>query len=197
MNREPAAKPAPTAPFKPSRIDPMHREPAAKPAPTAPFKPFRIDPMDREPTAKPGSPAPFKPSRIDPMDREPAAKPGSTAPFKPSRVDPMRLIPPRRLPSTVPRVAASNASTAAATASHARARDPATRPGQSGQGRPGPLPLACLDPIAPTAGASILDPHPPSRLNPRHPGPSPPGPRPTRGLRRSARVRAAAIFALE
>jgi hypothetical protein len=70
----------PTAPFKPSRIDPMDREPAARPGATAPFTPFRIDPLNREPTAKPGPTVPFKPSRIDPLNREPSEKPGPTAP---------------------------------------------------------------------------------------------------------------------
>jgi hypothetical protein len=83
-----APTPGPTAPFKPSRIDPLNREPAAKSA-NAPFKPFRIDPLNREPAAKPDSTAPFKPFRIDPLNREPSAKPGSIAPFKPSRIDPL------------------------------------------------------------------------------------------------------------
>jgi hypothetical protein len=42
--------PGPTAPFKPSRIDPLNREPAGKSA-TVPFKPSRIDPLNREPGA--------------------------------------------------------------------------------------------------------------------------------------------------
>jgi hypothetical protein len=96
-----AAMPAQTAPFKPSRIDPMNREPAAKPGSTAPFKPFRIDPMNREPTAKPAPTVPFKPPRIDPMNREPTG------------------------PSTAPSVAASKALSAAATAPPAHAHDPA------------------------------------------------------------------------
>jgi hypothetical protein len=94
-NRPPqgAPTPDPTAPSKPSRIDPLNREPTAKPGATVPFKPSRIDPLNREPAAKPGSTAPFKPSRIDPLNREPAAKPGSTAPFKPFRIDPLNREP--------------------------------------------------------------------------------------------------------
>ncbi len=46
---------------------------APTPAPTAPFKPFRTDPLNREPTAQPGRTARFKPSRIDPLNREPGA----------------------------------------------------------------------------------------------------------------------------
>ena len=84
---------APTAPFKPSRIDPLNREPAAKPTPTAPFKPFRTDPLNREPTANPAPTARFKPSRIDPMNREPTAQPGPTVPSKPSRTDPLNREP--------------------------------------------------------------------------------------------------------
>jgi hypothetical protein len=51
-DREPRGAPTPasTAPFKPSRIDPMNREPPAKPA-AGPFEPFRIDPLNREPGA--------------------------------------------------------------------------------------------------------------------------------------------------
>jgi hypothetical protein len=76
-NRPPqgAPTPDPTAPSKPSRIDPLNREPTAKPGATVPFKPSRIDPLNREPAAKPGSTAPFKPSRIDPLNREPGALP--------------------------------------------------------------------------------------------------------------------------
>jgi hypothetical protein len=53
-NRPPQGAPTPgsTAPFKPSRTDPLNREPAAKPA-TASFKPFRTDPLNREPGAFP------------------------------------------------------------------------------------------------------------------------------------------------
>jgi hypothetical protein len=91
MNREPMAKPE-TAPFKPSRIDPMNREPTAKPGSTAPFKPFRTDPLNREPMAKPAT-VPFKPSRIDPLNREPMAKTGATVRFKPSRIDPLNREP--------------------------------------------------------------------------------------------------------
>ena len=61
LNREPTAKPAPTAPLKPFRTDPLNREPTAKPAPTTPFKPFRTDPLNREPTAKPASPCRLQP----------------------------------------------------------------------------------------------------------------------------------------
>ena len=70
-NRPPqgAPTPGPTAPFKPSRIDPMDREPAAKSA-TAPFKPFRIDPMDREQPAEPPLP-----SRTPTDDQVPNAPP--------------------------------------------------------------------------------------------------------------------------
>jgi hypothetical protein len=102
-NRPPqgAPTPGPTAPFAPSRIDPMDREPAAKSA-IAPFKQSRIDPMDREPTAKPGSIAPFEQFRIDPMDREPAPKPAPTAPFKQFRIDPMDREPPAAPPPTSP-----------------------------------------------------------------------------------------------
>ena len=76
-NRPPQGAPtsSPTAPFKPSRIDPLNREPTAKSRSSARFKPFRTDPLNREPTAKPGSTAPFKPSRIDPLNREPGAFP--------------------------------------------------------------------------------------------------------------------------
>ena len=76
-NRPPqgAPTPDPTAPSKPSRIDPLNREPTAKPGATVPFKPSRIDPLNREPAAKPGSTAPFKPFRIDPLNREPGALP--------------------------------------------------------------------------------------------------------------------------
>ena len=59
---------------------PLHPHAAARPGPTAPFKPFRTDPLNREPTAKPGSTAPFEPSRIDPLNREPTAKAGPPAP---------------------------------------------------------------------------------------------------------------------
>jgi hypothetical protein len=52
-----APTPTSTAPFKPSRIDPLNREPTVESA-TAPFKPFRIDPLNRELTAKPSSTAP-------------------------------------------------------------------------------------------------------------------------------------------
>ena len=80
-NRSPQGtpKPAPTAPLKPFRTDPLIREPAAKSA-TAPFKPFRIDPLNREPTAKPGSTAPFKPSRTDPLNRGQPIEPPLTRP---------------------------------------------------------------------------------------------------------------------
>ena len=71
----------------------VHPHAAAMPAQTAPFKPSRIDPMNREPTAKPRSTAPFKPSRIDLRNREPMATPGSTAPFKPFRIDPLNRGP--------------------------------------------------------------------------------------------------------
>jgi hypothetical protein len=66
-----------TARFENPRIYPMIPEtpPADTSAQTAPFKPSRIDPMDREPAAKPAPTTPFKPSRIDPMDREPGAFP--------------------------------------------------------------------------------------------------------------------------
>jgi hypothetical protein len=69
---------------------PANRPPqgARTPGPTAPFKPSRVDPMNREPTAKPGSTVPFKQFRTDPMNREPMAKPGATASFKRSRTDP-------------------------------------------------------------------------------------------------------------
>jgi hypothetical protein len=36
----------------------LNREPSATPSSTAPFTPSRIDPMNREPTANPGSTAP-------------------------------------------------------------------------------------------------------------------------------------------
>jgi hypothetical protein len=130
MNREPMAKPA-TAPFKPSRIDPMNREPTAKPGSTAPFKPFRTDPLNREPMAKPAT-APFKPSRIDPLNREPTAKPGSTVPFKPFRTDPLNREPTSKPDPAAPRVTGSSSSSAAATAPPARARDPASRPDRAG-----------------------------------------------------------------
>jgi hypothetical protein len=59
-NRPPrgAPTPGPTAPFKPSRTDPLNREPTAKPGSTVPFKPFRTDPLNREPTTKTGATAP-------------------------------------------------------------------------------------------------------------------------------------------
>jgi hypothetical protein len=53
LNREPTAKPASTAPFKQSRIDPLNREPAPKPGSTAPFKPPGTDPLNREPKVPP------------------------------------------------------------------------------------------------------------------------------------------------
>jgi hypothetical protein len=65
-----APRPGPTAPFIPSRIDPLNREPTAKPSSTARFKPSRIDPLNGEPTTKPGSTVPFKSSGIDPLNRE-------------------------------------------------------------------------------------------------------------------------------
>jgi hypothetical protein len=70
-NREPAANPGSTVPFKPSRIDPLNREPTARPA-TTPYKPFRTDPLNREPTAKPGSTA--LPARA----QDPAPRPGQS-----------------------------------------------------------------------------------------------------------------------
>ncbi|HET6235756.1 MAG TPA: hypothetical protein VFE41_12470 [Acetobacteraceae bacterium] len=69
-----APTPGPTAPFEPSRIDPLNRGPTAKSA-TVPFKPSRIDPLNREPMAKTGATVRFKPSRIDPLNREPDAVP--------------------------------------------------------------------------------------------------------------------------
>jgi hypothetical protein len=56
---------------------PANRPPQAAPTPgaTAPFKPSRIDPLNREPAAKPGSTVPFEPSRIDPLNREPGVFP--------------------------------------------------------------------------------------------------------------------------
>jgi hypothetical protein len=48
-----APTPSPTAPFKPSRTDPLNREPTAKSNSSAPFKPFRLDPLNREPGAFP------------------------------------------------------------------------------------------------------------------------------------------------
>ncbi len=146
LNREPAAEPGSTVPFKPSRTDPLNREPTAKPGSTVPFKPFRTDPLNREPAAEPGSTAPFKPfrfkpSRTDPLNREPTAEPGSTVPFKPSRIDPLNREPAAKPGSIAPRVAGSNAYSAAATALPARTYDPAPRPGQSGEGgkvRPAP-----------------------------------------------------------
>jgi hypothetical protein len=106
-NRPPrgAPTPGPTAPFKPSRTDPLNREPTAKSS-AAPFKPFRTDPLNREPTAKPGRTAPFKPSRIDPLNREPTTKPTTTAPFKPYPTDLLTLIRSRRAPQ--PRRAQGN-----------------------------------------------------------------------------------------
>src|SRR5580698_10063355 len=53
---------------------PAHPHPAT-PGSTAPFKPSRTDPLNREPTTKPGPTVPFKPSGIDPLNREPAAEP--------------------------------------------------------------------------------------------------------------------------
>jgi hypothetical protein len=46
---------------------PANRPPRGTPTPgpTAPFKPSSIDPLNREPTAKPGSAVPSKPSRTD------------------------------------------------------------------------------------------------------------------------------------
>ena len=111
------ATPSPTAPFKPSRTDPLSREPAAKPASTAPFKPFHIDPLNREPMASPGSAVPFKPSLTDrlnlirplraPQPRRPhlaqgnpvkQARPGALPPWSASRPMPTkRGKAPRRL----------------------------------------------------------------------------------------------------
>jgi hypothetical protein len=59
---------------------PARTHPAAKPAPTAPLKPSRTDPLNREPTAKSGSTDPFEPFRTDRLNREPTAKPSATAP---------------------------------------------------------------------------------------------------------------------
>jgi hypothetical protein len=149
LNREPTAKPGSTALFTPFRTDPLNREPRAKPGSTVPFKPFRTDPLNREPAAKPGSTTPFKQFRTDPLNREPTAK-TATAPFKPSRTDPLNREPTAKPGSTAPRVAGSNASSAAATVLPARAHDPAPRPGQSGEGgkvRAPPRPCL-LHPIA-------------------------------------------------
>jgi hypothetical protein len=74
-----APTPGPTAPFKPSRIDPLNREPAAKPAPTAPFKPFRIDPYTCECHA--AAPTVWLGSNC----REPPKDPAPRAPFKDRR----------------------------------------------------------------------------------------------------------------
>jgi hypothetical protein len=70
-----APTPGPTAPFKPSGIDPLNREPEAKLGPTVQFRPSRTDPSNREPTAKTGVTALFKPSQIDLSNREPGAFP--------------------------------------------------------------------------------------------------------------------------
>jgi hypothetical protein len=75
--------PGPTAPFKPSRIDPLNHEPAGKSA-TVPFKPSRIDPLNREPAGKSAT-VPFKPSRIDPLNREPGAFQDPEPPTRTSR----------------------------------------------------------------------------------------------------------------
>src|SRR5580658_7611742 len=48
LNRDPTAKPGATAPFKPSRTDPLNREPTVKTA-TAPSKPSRTDPVHLTP----------------------------------------------------------------------------------------------------------------------------------------------------
>src|SRR5580658_7629601 len=61
------AAPAKNQPRALSRLTPkgersLNREPA-KHASTAPFKPSRTDPLNREPTVKSGSTAPFKSSR--------------------------------------------------------------------------------------------------------------------------------------
>ena len=140
-NRPPQGPPTlgPTSRFKPTRTDPLNREPAAESA-TVPFKPFRTDSLNREPTAEPAT-APFKPSRTDPLNREPTAKPGSAVPFKPSRIDPLNREPTAKPGPTARRVAGSNASSADAIAQPTRAHDPASRPGQSGEGskvRPAP-----------------------------------------------------------
>jgi hypothetical protein len=136
-NREPPAKPGSTTPFKPSRTNPPNREPPAKPGSTVPFKPSRTNPPNREPPAKPGSTVPFKPFRTDSLNREPTTKPGSTAPFKPFRTGLLNREPAAKPGSTTPRVAGSNASSAAATAQPARAHEPASRPGQSGEASKG------------------------------------------------------------
>ena len=103
---------------------PLHPHAAARPGPTAPFKPFRTDPLNREPTAKPASTAPFKLFRIDPLNREPMAKPAPTAPFKPFRIDPLNREPATKPAPTAPSPAGSNAPSAAATAQPARALHP-------------------------------------------------------------------------
>jgi hypothetical protein len=61
---------------------PANRPPqgAPTPAPTAPIKPSRIDPLNHEPRAKPGSTVPLKPSRIDPVNREPTVPTEAAAP---------------------------------------------------------------------------------------------------------------------
>ena len=56
--------PTPSA-NRPAQVSPT-------PGSTAPFKPSRIDPLNREPTGK-SAIVPFKPSRIDPLNREPGA----------------------------------------------------------------------------------------------------------------------------
>ena len=143
-NRSPQGtpKPAPTAPLKPFRTDPLIREPAAKSA-IALFKPFRIDPLNREPTAKPGSNAPFKPFRTDPLNREPTAKPGATAPRVAARIPP---APPR--PHSPPEAMTQHRAQ--------NNRGKAARPGLHRR-RPVAAPRSCvLHPIAPAT--------PPKRL---------------------------------
>jgi hypothetical protein len=76
-------QPQPDAPRE--RPGPAHPQPAAKPAATMPFKPSRIDPLNREPPApfespriKPVNPkaaVPSKPSSTDPLNREPPVPP--------------------------------------------------------------------------------------------------------------------------
>ena len=85
-------------PPTPSANSPPQGAPA--PGPTAPFKPSRIDPLNREPTAKPGSTVPFKPSRIDPLNREPGAFPDPGPDQYISRMKPLVSANPRDAPHT-------------------------------------------------------------------------------------------------
>jgi hypothetical protein len=97
------------------------------------------------PHAAPTSTAPTDPAAFlsaPSTNRPPQGAPtrSPTAPFKPSRSDPLNREPTARTGATAPRVAGANASGATATATPARAHDPAPRPGQSVEARSGRCP---------------------------------------------------------